>query len=91
MGNFYPSQTSASDFLRLYSERFTAVEANITFYAIPNLATIQRWREQTPASFRFCPKFPKSITHQGLLTPLIPAATDFLATIAQDLISYLLN
>lgn len=83
MGNFYPSQTRASDFLRLYSERLTAVEANTTFYAIPNLATLQRWREQTPDYFRFCPKFPKSITHQGLLTPLIPAAADFIATIAE--------
>lgn len=83
VGNFYPSQTRASDFLRLYSERLTAVEANTTFYAIPNVATLQRWCEQTPASFRFCPKFPKSITHQGLLTPLIPAAADFIATIAE--------
>ena len=34
-GNFLPARTPASDFLRLYSRRLTAVEGNTVFNANP--------------------------------------------------------
>ena len=78
VGELYPPGTRNTDFLHLYSRRFTTVEGNTTFYAIPNPETINRWVAQTPANFKFCLKLPKTITHQGLLQPNIPAALQFL-------------
>jgi len=63
VGNFFPQHTPASDFLRLYSRRLTAVEGNTVFYAIPSAETITRWKQETPATFRFCPKIPRDISH----------------------------
>jgi uncharacterized protein YecE (DUF72 family) len=64
VGNFFPAHTPQSTFLKLYSKRLTTVEGNTTFYAVPNAATVSRWREETPATFRFCFKLPRSISHE---------------------------
>ena len=82
VGNLYPTQSRGQDFLRLYSQRFTTVEGNTTFYAVPSPQTIQRWVEQTPPGFKFCPKFPRTISHGGLLQPAIADAMSFLERMA---------
>jgi uncharacterized protein YecE (DUF72 family) len=79
VGEVYPPKTPARDFLRVYSNYFPAVEGNTTFYAIPDRQTIDRWRTQTPAGFKFCLKFPKAITHHELLTAQIAPAQAFVA------------
>ncbi|GAB4386290.1 MAG: DUF72 domain-containing protein [Elainellaceae cyanobacterium] len=81
VGDLFPAGSRASDFLKLYSRRFTAVEGNTTFYSIPNSETIQRWVAETPADFRFCLKLPRQITHAGLLTPTIGDTIAFLNTV----------
>lgn len=53
--------------MREYARRLTTIEGNTTFYAVPSAKTIQQWVEQTPESFRFCPKIPKAISHEGTL------------------------
>lgn len=63
VGNFFPAKTHARDFLALYSQQLNTVEGNTTFYAIPNLETVERWHATTPPSFKFCLKFPKVISH----------------------------
>lgn len=78
VGEFYPPKSQATHFLRLYGERMTTVEGNTTFYSIPSADLVQRWRQQVPGSFRFCPKLPQGVTHQGALMPQQPAALDFL-------------
>ena len=65
VGDFYPPKSRSSEFLRLYSEVFSTVEGNTTFYAIPNQDTLKRWIAETPPSFKFCLKLPKQLTHQG--------------------------
>lgn len=82
VGNLYPPKTKAADFLSLYSRRFTTVEGNTTFYAIPSLATIAKWVAQTPDGFKFCPKLHRQYTHQGLLSPHIAKTLDFLQIMA---------
>ncbi|MEM7553724.1 MAG: DUF72 domain-containing protein [Cyanobacteria bacterium P01_A01_bin.84] len=77
VGEFYPPGTRASDFLKLYSDRFSTVEGNTTFYAVPKPDTVTRWTQQTSPNFQFCLKLPKSITHQNSLTPNIPEALQF--------------
>lgn len=74
----YPQGTRAKDFLHLYSRRFTTVEGNTTFYAVPNQETIARWAHEVPPGFEFCLKLPRDITHKGLLQPSIPSALQFL-------------
>ena len=78
VGNLYPPKSQPKDFLSLYSRRFTTVEGNTTFYAIPSADTIKKWVAQTPSGFKFCPKLHRQITHQGLLMPQIDAAIAFL-------------
>ncbi len=78
LGELYPPKTPAGDFLRVYSRAFPAVEGNTTFYANPDRITIERWIAQTPDGFKFCLKFPRSITHNGLLEPTLPQAIEFI-------------
>jgi uncharacterized protein YecE (DUF72 family) len=63
VGSLFPPHTPQSDFLRLYSNYLSTVEGNTTFYATPSVATIERWRQETPETFRFCPKVSRSISH----------------------------
>jgi uncharacterized protein YecE (DUF72 family) len=39
--------------LRFYAERFSMVEVNASFYALPTPETVAAWAERTPADFRF--------------------------------------
>ena len=39
----------------------------LRFYAIPPLSTIERWMAESEDGFRFCPKFPKAISHERRL------------------------
>jgi uncharacterized protein YecE (DUF72 family) len=78
VGDFYPRGCRSTEFLKLYSDRLMTVEVNSTFYSIPDLHTIERWTTDTPTNFRFCPKFPKQLTHDGLLLPYIDQALHFL-------------
>ncbi len=78
VGDFYPKGSRSNEFLQLYSDRLATVEVNSTFYVIPDRQTIERWAKETPIGFRFCPKFPKHFTHNGLLSPYVAQALQFL-------------
>lgn len=78
VGDLFPPGSRSSDFLSLYSRRFTTVEGNTTFYSIPDADTVKRWAEATPSGFKFCPKLPREQTHQGSLVPRIPDTLAFL-------------
>lgn len=77
VGELYPQGTRAADFLHAYSRRFSSVEGNTTFYAVPKQDTVARWANQTPPGFEFCLKLPRDITHNNLLTPKISDALNF--------------
>ena len=62
-GVFYPHDLPASHWLEFYAGHFPAVEVDSTFHAAPAEATVRRWAETTPASFRFACKLPRQITH----------------------------
>ncbi|HVB23035.1 MAG TPA: DUF72 domain-containing protein [Ktedonobacteraceae bacterium] len=63
VGNFFPAHTPPGDFLRLYSRKLNAVEGNTVFYALPSTETLARWCQETPSTFRICPKVSRSISH----------------------------
>ena len=43
------------------------MEGNTTLYALPRAEIVERWREQTTDDFRFCFKFPATISHNAAL------------------------
>ncbi|MCS6774373.1 MAG: DUF72 domain-containing protein [Anaerolineae bacterium] len=67
VGSFFPPGTRPAEFLSAYSRRMNTVEGNTTFYALPDLETVRRWRDQTPDGFRFCLKVPQAISHHKRL------------------------
>ena len=53
-GVFYPEGVSTPEArLRYYASRFSMVEADAGFYAIPDPANSERWVERTPDDFVF--------------------------------------
>jgi uncharacterized protein YecE (DUF72 family) len=83
VGNFYPKGTKPADFLLQYARRLTDIEGNTTFYAVPSKQTIESWIEHTPETFRFCPKIPKAISHEGNLADNIDKALGFVDIMRQ--------
>ena len=78
VGNFYPKGTKPAEFLREYARRLTTIEGNTTFYAVPAPKTVETWVENTPETFRFCPKIPKAISHNGKLLDYVDRALEFI-------------
>ena len=78
VNTLYPKGTQSSDYLRIYAQQLTTVEGNTTFYAVPAPATVERWAEETPETFRFCPKLPRTISHAGSLVEHVEEAAQFL-------------
>lgn len=64
--------------LERYSQVFNSVEGNTTFYATPSREQCLQWRLQVPDDFRFLLKFPRTITHDRLLSQVDAVARDFL-------------
>jgi len=56
--------------LQRYAARLSAAEINTTFYRSHRPATWARWRDSTPAGFRFAVKLSRAITHDARLAPV---------------------
>jgi uncharacterized protein YecE (DUF72 family) len=82
VGRLFPSGTRPTEFLERYARVFNTVEGNTTFYALPPAETVARWRDQVPDSFRFCFKFPRTITHDKLLVDCAGEVATFLERVA---------
>ncbi|MBC2608212.1 DUF72 domain-containing protein [Pelagicoccus albus] len=67
IGRVFRTGTETSELLREYSRVFNTVEGNTLFYALPPMATVERWMAETAVHFRFAPKFPKVISHERRL------------------------
>jgi uncharacterized protein YecE (DUF72 family) len=65
VGPFYPPGTKPADFLTRYAEAFDTVEADVTWYRVPDAQLVDGWRRRTPEGFRIAAKFPRSIAHAG--------------------------
>ncbi|PIE24649.1 MAG: hypothetical protein CSA62_02120 [Planctomycetota bacterium] len=78
IGPFYPSGTAPGDMLRSYAQRFRCVEVDSSFYSVPAKRTVEAWCKRVPMGFVFCPKFPKSISHDSFLLGCEQELTTFL-------------
>ena len=77
-GVFYPKGIKAGDWLSFYARHFNAVELDTTFYAVPPIERVQRWRDETPEDFRFTAKTPNLITHEPNIDRAAPSMREFL-------------
>ncbi|HEX8545645.1 MAG TPA: DUF72 domain-containing protein [Cytophagaceae bacterium] len=57
----YPKSVKAADFLDYYSKQFNAVELNASFYGLKK-TDVLNWKSKVPDHFKFCPKFPSTIS-----------------------------
>ncbi len=62
-GHLYTDNAQPGQFLQQYASVFNSVEGNTTFYRKPDPETVIRWGDAVPDGFKFCFKFPQSITH----------------------------
>ena len=81
-GRVYPVGSPQKDHLQNYARVFDTIELNATFYKIPAVSTVERWREETPADFRFVPKIPKQFSHELFMRDDPEGIRAFLASVA---------
>lgn len=63
VGSLFAQNAKPKEYLRQYAAVFNSVEGNSTFYALPKVETMQRWKSETPSDFRFSFKFPRLVSH----------------------------
>ena len=61
------------EWLHFCAERFTGIEVNATFYRLQSRDIFRRWREETPAGFRFAIKGNRFLTHNKKLADPLSA------------------
>ncbi len=67
VGELFTHNAKPAEYLTQYAEVFNTVEGNTTFYGLPSPSTVDKWRQSTSETFRFCFKFPRRITHDKRL------------------------
>lgn len=81
VGTIYPHRAKAINYSKYYTRQFNTIELNLTHYRIPEIQKIQKWYEESPNAFRFCPKIPQAISHSGNLAETIDYVNEFQQTI----------
>ncbi|MBW3536655.1 MAG: DUF72 domain-containing protein [Actinobacteria bacterium] len=77
-GRFYPDKLAQGRWLEHYSERFSTVEVNNTFYRLPKPETFGDWRARVPNDFVYAVKASRYLTHILRLKDPGPAVKRFL-------------
>lgn len=64
-GRIYPEKTPKTRYIQEYGRQFNSIELNATHYRTPSDSTIEKWVQNTPDDFRFCPKILQAISHRN--------------------------
>ena len=80
-GAFYPQDRPKSTWLSYYSEIFSTVEVNATFYRTMNPSTFEKWRQGTPENFIWAVKANRFITHIKRLQDVTDSLQKFFASV----------
>lgn len=80
-GPFYPEDAAPATYLRRYAETFRTVEVNHTFYELPEIADVERWRETVPEEFVFAVKASRYVTHMKKLEDPVEPVGRFLGRV----------
>ncbi len=79
-GVFYPRGLAQRRELAYASACFNSVEVNGTFYSLQRPERFLRWRDETPADFRFAIKGSRFITHMKKLREVEAPLANFFAS-----------
>jgi len=66
-GRFYPADWPKSKWFEYYTQKFSVVEVNATFYRTFKEQTYHNWRAKAPEGFHYVLKAPRFITHRKYL------------------------
>jgi len=66
-GGLYTAKAPREEWLTQYTQVFSTVEVNSTFYALPTPEIVEGWANKSAPGFQFCLKFPKALTHEAQL------------------------
>ena len=72
IAEWYPRELPAGRRLSWYAERFEGVELNASFYAVPELGTVERWAAQTPPGFTFDVKLHRLLSRHATQLEQLP-------------------
>ncbi|MBI5367586.1 MAG: DUF72 domain-containing protein [Planctomycetes bacterium] len=64
-GVFYPAGMQPGEYLTHYATQFRTVEADVTYYRVPDQRLVEGWKRKTPEGFVLAAKFPQTIVHGG--------------------------
>lgn len=82
---FYPDKLPQRRWFEYYTENFDTLELNVTFYKFPQLSSLQKWYDNSPAHFYFSLKVPRLITHYKQMKDCESLLTDFYDTVEEGL------
>lgn len=66
-GSLYTVKAPRDEWLTQYTQVFSTVEVNSSFYALPTPDIVEGWALKSAPGFQFCLKFPKALTHDAML------------------------
>ena len=91
-GRFYPAGLARSHWFEYYSNQFSTVEVNATFYRTFKDDTYLGWKSKAPKDFRYVLKAPRTITHQKNLIDVEDDIKNFVrsALLLADLLGMIL-
>jgi uncharacterized protein YecE (DUF72 family) len=69
---WYPDGVAAGERLAWYAERFDVVEANSTYYRLPERPLVERWAERTPPGFTMHVKAYGAMTRHPMPVKSLP-------------------
>lgn len=81
-GAFYPSDLPQRSHFEFYATQFSTVEINLTFYRLPTLQMVRKWRDRTPAGFCYAVKGSRFITHMKKLLNAREGLHEFFTSLA---------
>lgn len=69
---FYPHEVPRNHWLEFYAKHFPAVEMDSSFHHVPSGQNVAHWCAMTGEGFRFCPKVPRTLSHERRLEDPAP-------------------
>jgi len=74
----YPENAKPGDYLYYYSKEFNCVELNPTYHDKVEREKLLIWKSKVNGAFKFCPKFPKTISHDNRLNNVQELTEEFI-------------
>jgi len=78
-GKFYPEKLPTKNWFGFYSQQFTTVEINATFYHLMKEETFKNWGERAPQDFIYSIKMWRQITHRQRLIGAWESVSKFIS------------